>query len=268
MEEAIERPARPRIPMSRILLPTEHGSWSFLLEPLIVGCAVAPSAAAPWIVLMFASAFFGRQPLKVYFLSPAGSEASRLGIRYAAGFAAVAATGLIAAAWQSGFSTLVPLAIAAPLGLQQIFADAARKGRSLLAELAGAVAISSSSALLAVAGGFSWPAALALWAVFACRFVPSVLYVRNRLLLEKGKPYFQASPVAAHAFAVAAVAALASVSLASWLTVGMFIFLLMRSAFGLSSRRTKMKAMLIGVWEVIYGILTIISIIAGHYAGI
>ena len=60
---------RPSIPVSRIVLPTEHGSWSFLLEPIVVGFVLAFSAATPWIALMAVGAFFVRQPLKTAFLA-------------------------------------------------------------------------------------------------------------------------------------------------------------------------------------------------------
>ena len=49
-----------------IALPAEHGAWSFLLEPLVLGLLFAPS----WSGIVFAVAlFFGfltHQPLKIY----------------------------------------------------------------------------------------------------------------------------------------------------------------------------------------------------------
>ena len=47
-----------------------------------------------------------------------------------------------------------------------------------------------------------------------------------------------------------------------------FAFLLFRSAVGLSPFRTKMKAMKIGIWEVVYGAVTVLSMIVGYYAGL
>jgi hypothetical protein len=46
------------------------------------------------------------------------------------------------------------------------------------------------------------------------------------------------------------------------------VMLLVRAAEGLSAGRRKMKVMKIGVLEVIYGTLTVVFIVAGHYSGI
>jgi hypothetical protein len=267
-EQVLYQTARPRISTSRIILPTEHGSWSFLIEPLIVGSLIAVSAASPWIILMFTGAFFARQPLKIYFLSRNNPEAASASFRFLLIFLGAAGIGLGGTIWFSGPQVFIPLVIAAPLAMQQIYADVSRRGRNLWAELTGAVAISSSSAVLALAGGFSSPGAVALWLIFVCRFVPSILYVRNRLLLEKGKPYDRVQPLGGHFLSLGVIAVMVSSGSASLLTAAMFSFLLVRSIIGLSAYRTKMKAMTIGIWEVIYGFLTVISIIAGHYLGI
>ena len=71
-----------------------------------------------------------------------------------------------------------------------------------------------------------------------------------------------------HSAGVLIVGFLALNSLASWLTAAMFAVLLVRAVLGLSKYRIKMKAMKIGIWEVVYGALTVVSIIAGHYFGI
>lgn len=267
-EQVLSRPARPQVSLARIVLPTEHGSWSFLLEPIIVGSSIAFSATVPWIVLMFTAAFFARQPLKVYWLSRNNQQLTDTSFRYLLMFLVVATAGLLGTVWTAGAWAFYPLAAAAPLAAQQIYFDLFRKGRSLAAELSGAVAISSSAASLLLAGGLDWATATALWLIFVCRFVPSILYVRNRLSLEKGKTFNRLQPIVAHVLGLIVVVLLASVGSASLLTVGVFAFLLLRSIHGLSSYRVKMKAMKIGVWEVVYGVLTIISIIAGYYAGI
>ncbi len=264
-EHVIYPSTRPQIPLSRILLPTEHGSWSFLLEPLLVGCAIAPSAASPWIVLMVAAAFFARQPLKVYFRAHGNAVTRSVAIRLFSFFLAAAAIGLAAVVSQSSVRVLFPFVAAAPLAQAQLFADATGKSRSLFAELAGAVAIAASSASLALAAGLSWVEAIVLWSIFASRFTSSILYVRNRLLLEKGRSYDSFWPAASHLLGAVLVGSLAVNGLASILTAVVFVLLLIRSTFGLSIYRRKMKAMQIGVWEVVYGALTVASMIVGSH---
>ena len=147
--------SRPRIPASRIIFPTEHGSWAFLFEPLIAGCAIAYSTAAPWIMIMAVGAFFARQPLKTFFITKSGTEVSAAAIRFAVFFGIVSLSGLVASLWSAGPMILYPAAVAAPLAVQQFYFDISRKGRTLRAELAGAVAISSSVAMIGAAGEFN-----------------------------------------------------------------------------------------------------------------
>ena len=259
---------RPQIPTSRIILPTEHGSWSFLFEPIVVGCALAFSAAAPWIALIMIGAFFARQPLKTAYVARKNPVVSGTATKLVIVFGALALAGAIGAALTAdGWWVFYPFAVAAPLALQQAVLDLSKKSRDILAELTGAVAISSSVAAIALAGGLGWPAAVALWAVFVGRFIPSILYVRNRLQLEKGKQFDRAQPIASHLISLLMIVGLAMIGFASWLTVGMFLFLAIRCVHGLSPYRAKMKAMKIGVWEVIYGTLTVVSIIVGYYIG-
>ena len=109
---------------------------------------------------------------------------------------------------------------------------------------------------------------MALWAVLVGRFIPSILYVRNRLLLEKGQNFDRVSPTIAHATSFLICLVFALLGLASFLIVAVFCLLLARAVYGLFGGRTGTKAMVIGIWEVVYGVLTIAAIIVGHYAGI
>ena len=111
-------------------------------------------------------------------------------------------------------------------------------------------------------------AAAALSLVFVLRMIPSILYVRNRLLLEKGKSHSIAVPVEAHILAFAVAVILALLGLCPILTAVMFAVLLGRAWIGMSPFRKKRKAMQIGVMEVVFGALTVFSFVIGHYVGL
>jgi hypothetical protein len=220
------------------------------------------------VALAFVGAFLTRQPLKVLIVDLAAgrrAEQTSVAFRFVLLFGAVFLIGAAGAAALTESAAFVPLAIVAPLGVYQIFADATRRSRGLMPELTGAVAISSSAAVIALAGGWTFAAACGLWAVFIARLVPSILYVRNRLRLEKGKSYSAAPVWIANLAAILAVALLAARGLAPFVTVGMLAVLAVRAGWGLSPYRRRVKAMKIGVWEVIYGALTALSVIIGYY---
>lgn len=270
---AAEESAIPRYPKVRarsVALPVEHGAWGFLFEPLVAGIAVAPSFASGWIAILVIGAFLMRHPLKVILAggkARVGSPQTRLAFKFLALFAAVLFIGVIGSAVYARPESFMPFALVLPFAAYQIYCDATRSSRQLLAELLGSVAIASSIAVIALAAGWESPNAYALWAIIVARLIPSILYVRNRLKLEKGKAYSRLIPVAAHIAAFALVLALAVYGIGSYLPAAMFAVLLARSIVGLSSYRKKVKAMKIGIWEVIYGTLTAVSIIVGHYTG-
>jgi hypothetical protein len=269
--QVVSSPPRREVRVKRLVLPTEHGSWGFLLEPIVASLAIAFTAAGGWIALMVIGAFLARQPLKFALMGLTGNgfrEQTIAAIKFTMLFGAIFAAGFAGALATAPQHSMFPFLVIAPLASYQIFCDLSRKSRELLPELTGAIAISSSAAAIALAGGISWPIAMGIWATFIARLIPSILYVRNRLRLEKGKEYSILGPVSAHLLALGAVGLLAAFGLASYLTVGMFGFLMIRSAVGLSDYRRRIKAMRIGVYEVIYGTLTVVSIILGHYLGI
>jgi hypothetical protein len=251
-----------------IALPIEHGSWGFLLEPLVAGLLIACSPSAPWISLMVIGAFLARRPLKILlsdWQAKRNLPQTDMALKFTALYSVIAVIGLIGSLALAPISSFLPFAIIAPLAAYQIYCDVSRQSRELIAELTGSIAISSSVAVIALAGGWSFPAAAALWGIFIARLIPSILYVRNRLRLEKGKDFSRVLPISAHIGALLCVSALAFYGLSPFLTVAVFAILLGRSIVGLSAYRRKVKAMRIGVWEVAYGALVVLTIVAGYY---
>lgn len=252
-------------------MPIEHGAWGFLFEPLAAGLIIAPSVAAPFITLMIVGAFLMRQPLKFLlgdWLQKRRLPRTAIARRLVLIFGGIAAVGLLGSLVFSPPLSLIPFALIAPLVVYLIIQDAARQTRQLRPELIAAFALASSITVLALADGFDYRVALALWALMLARLIPSVLYVRSRLRLEKGKEFSLVGPVAAHVAALALVAALYGFGLASILTLLMAGFLAARAVFGLSRYRQILKAKTIGVWEVIYGILYALTIVIGYYLSI
>ncbi len=261
----------PKIRSKAVALPVEHGSWGFLMEPLVAGLVIAPSLASPWIAMLVIGAFLLRQPLKVILSGgKAGSQMPQtaLAFKFALAYAAVFCAGAIGCIVYARPESFIPFAIVVPFAAYQIYCDATRNSRQLFAELLGSTAITSSIAVIALAAGWESPKAFALWAIITARLIPSILYVRNRLNLEKGKAYSRIVPIVAHAGATIIVLALAVYGYSPYLPVLMFGILLTRSAIGLSSYRKKVKAVRIGIGEVIYGSLTVLSLIVGYYAAL
>jgi hypothetical protein len=250
----------------RVLVPSEHGSWAFLGEPILLGLLVAPSGAG-WLVALAALAvFLARRPLKIlvsdrrararYPRTPVAEWA----VAACAGVGALALAGAVLAARGP---VLLACGLAAPLGVVSLAFDLARRSREAGAEVAGAVALGAVSSAVALAAGWALAPALGLWAVLAARAVPSVAYVRARLRLDKGQPARVGGALLLHLAAIAGGALLARAGLVPGLAVAAMALLALRAAYGLSPARPRMTTLQLGLTEIFFGLLTVLSVWAG-----
>lgn len=202
-----------RRPLLRPLaLPSEHGGWGFLFEPIVLGLAVRPSLGGALVALSFLFAFLTRQPLRLA-LQDAQRERSyprtRWCWRFALAYAIAAALSLAAAVALTTPTLLIPLGLVVPLGLTQLLYDAHNRGRALLPELAGAAAMASSAVAIALAGNLRLLPAFALGGIIVARALPSIVFVRTLLQRAHGRTAASWPALAMHALAILLVAAFA-----------------------------------------------------------
>ena len=254
-----------------VALPVEHGGWSFVLEPIALGLLVAPSLAGLCLSIAALGAFLTRHPLKIVVADRRrGRRFPRTVVaeRFALAYALIGASSLLAAAAAaSGQSFLLPLLAASPFAAAQMVYDLSGRGRSLAAELTGALALASVSSAVAVAGGWGTPAALALWALLAARFVPAILYVRARLSEMHGGPRSIAPTLVAHALALVAIVSLTLSGVAPLLAALVICVLLLRAVHGFHFARRQTTAKQVGMLEVGYGTLTVLACASGYLLG-
>jgi len=271
MQNTLTLPAKSRIPASSVALPVEHGAWGFLFEPLLAGLLIAPSLAGAALSVFIIGSFLCRGPLKFVLgdaLNRKKLPRTAVARRWLTYFAIIAAVGFVTSIAVANMIAFIPAVLSAPIAVYLVFQDASRKSRESVPELLAALVLGGSITTVLLAAGFGLPLAFAMWLAMAARLIPSVIYVRNRLRLEKGKQYSRTIPFAAHAAALAAVAALYVIGLGSVLTVAVAGLLLVRSTTGLSSYRRRLTAKQTGVREVIYGIIYASSLVAGYYLSI
>lgn len=256
-------------PWKGIALPVEHGSWGLTLEPVLLGLLVAPTLAGALLALAAVSVFLTRQPFRVLQIE---RRRGNLGTRYRMAFrftVIYAGAGLLlfAAAWYlSPQPFLLPLLAAIPFVLIFYYYDTRHESRSWQAELAAPVAFSAVTASIALLGGWSLSVALALWGVMAARSIPSVLYVRARLRLDKGKgqPHIT-TVVLAHLLALIVIVGLVWQQHLPALTLAAFLALLVRASVCLSKHRRALAVKTIGFIEVGLGALTVVLVALGFY---
>jgi hypothetical protein len=260
--------ATRRVSLRPIALPNEHGAWAFLFEPALLGLLLAPSWSGVLLIVAALGALLAQNPIGMV-LTDARRGRSYPRTRVARVFAAlytvltlVATGGAIALAGSP--VVLLPALVAAPLALLQLGYSARHRGRDLAPELAGATAMGALAACIALAGGWPLAPALVLWGLLAARTIPSILYVRSRLRLEREQPAASAPALIAHLIAPLGVAGLAAFGATPWLATLPFLLLLLRAALGLSPRRRPAKAKTIGLRELAFGLMVVVTVALGY----
>jgi hypothetical protein len=244
-----------------VVLPTEHGGWSFLFEPVLLGLLVASSWAGGLVALAAVAALLARQPLKLFVSDRQRGKPyprTHLAERAFAVLTLVAVAAL-AGAWAITQGRLWPaLAAAAPLAAVGLAFDIGKRSREVGAELAAAVALGATATAIGLAGGMRPELAFGLWGVLAARTIPTVLFVRARLRLEKGQRSRIALAMGAHVAAITGVVVLVYGGFAPRFATWAMVLLAARAALGLSAWRPRWKTWQLGVSEIVFGAVTVL----------
>jgi hypothetical protein len=253
--------------LRNIALPVEHGGWGFLLEPLLLGLLLAPTAAAVTLALAVVAAFLLRQPVKVIlqdrrrrYSSPRTQAAWRFTLLYSA----IAFFGGAATLWLAGLSWLLAPLIALPFGVVFLYYDLTQPGRTWQAELSAPIALASAAAGIVLIDGWPLLPALAIWGALTARSVPSILFVRARLRLDRGKAVNVMLPILAHVLGLLVVLLLIWQDLLPLVAGIPFVLLLIRAIHGVSPLRLRMSVKAIGFIELGLGILLVLFIVTGY----
>ena len=254
--------------LRQVVVPTEHGGWGFTLEPVLLGALVAPGWPAFGLAVATFAAFLARRPLRIAVADlrhnrrlprtgvAAGSVAGLIAVAIA-GFALALATRVEAFWW--------PLWIAMPVVVVQLRFDLDNRGRELLPELLGPVALGAAAPMIILAEGLGWEIAVGAWVVLTARVVPSVLLVRMQLRRVKRQGFSIAPTVATGLLAIVVVAVMGWVKAAPSLSVVAAVAVAVWGGYSIASRPVPVKT--IGWTQMLVGQLVVLAFAIGHHAG-
>lgn len=250
-------------------LPTEHGGWNFIGEPILLGLLLAPSLGGMALGVAVLGVFLLRQPLKLFIKDvrqqrwvPRTYAARRfIGIYTVLTVAA----GLVTIMLASEPAALLPMLFALPLLAVQLVYDFGNQSRSPVAEVAGSAAVGAVASSIVLMQGWPMSLALGLWLALAIKAVTAVLYVRSRLRLERGKPAGVALTLLAHGVACALLVVAQHYGLVPWMALVAISILTGRAALGLSRWRAARPPKIIGMQELVYGLGFVLLIALGYW---
>lgn len=255
--------------LKSIVLPTEHGGWGFLLEPLLLGLLLAPSWAGLAFALAMFSLFLIHQPLKIAVKDRLkGIHTNRS--QWAEGFALLYGFLAIAFAlpllWNSPSNFYLTIALMLPFMLVQAVYDFRNQSRELLPELAGAAALGLAASGIAILGNWELLPAFMLWLILLARTIPAIIYVRALLRKQKSKATNLAIVHLAHSIAFALIFALALAAFVPYLSALTMLILGLRAYLSLTNPKP-IAAKIIGFREIGFGLMTVVLTALGYWWG-
>ncbi len=243
-----------------VAMPTEHGGWSFALEPGLLGLLAVFSSAGLALAAAALLAFVARTPLKIVLVDrwrgrrlPRSVLAAR--ILFVELFLLAVLVAIAVATAQAAFWW--PLAVAAPLILVELWHDMRSRSRRLVPELAGAIGIGSVAAAIALAGGEGSGLALGLWIVIGSRSGSAIPLVRVQLLRSKAQDHRLWHSDLGQVIALSVVAL-------GWqggiVPISAVIAIAATVVFGfVAVRRPPVRAAVIGAQEVVVGLTVVLA---------
>jgi hypothetical protein len=243
-----------RLALRPLALPSEHGGWGLLLEPVALGLLVAPSITGVIVAISALFAFLVRQPLRLALQDARRGKVyprTRYCWMLVLGYGAAALVTMSAAVARGGAQMLIPVALIAPLAIVQLLYDASNRSRALLPEVSGTAALCSVTAVVAMAGATKLEHALGFSGIALARALPAVMYVR--VLLRGGRVW---PVILLHVIAVVAIGAYASP-----FALAAMVILLLRATYGLS--RPAPPAKTVGWLEIVFGVVTVSLAVIG-----
>jgi hypothetical protein len=228
-----------RMKRKQLILPTEHGSWSWLLVPFAVGVIVGGqlSLAVCLTLIGGLSFFLMRQPATVLYRVRRKRARSRdaapaVGWLVVLGIAALLAlVGLLIL--ERGVLLLLLLPLSAVFAFYLFASRRGRAGvRSLGMELAGAIALAAmAAAALIAAEGVVSTTAWMLWTVMALVNGLGAIYVRLRITDTYQRHTHRLFVVWMHVMGLVLVVIFVVMELIVWTTAVPFILLLGRAVW-------------------------------------
>lgn len=266
MSVASQSLRRPHL--KSIALPAEHGGWGFLLEPFLLGIIAAFGGKALVLGLAMLSLFLVHQPLKIAAKDRwkgKYTQRTRWAERFGLVYAGVGVLLLALLVVMGSGRFLFPFLLALPLMVWQFKYDLENRSRELVPELCGAVALGAIASAIALLKEWEMSVALGLWLITVLRTVPAILYVRARLRLERDKALATRPVYVAHFIALlVSIGLTLSNDFPLVVSVWMGLFLL-RAVWGLSPyRKPAPRPAIIGIRELIYGILFAVAVGLGY----
>ncbi|UCF67431.1 MAG: YwiC-like family protein [Acidobacteriota bacterium] len=274
---------RFRLWRRHIALPADHGSWVFLLSPLIIGLAGGGRLSIVTVYLVVASlaGFLARQPLTIAIKALSGRRSREelpvalLWTAVYGGIAAAHVAGLVVRGFGYVLLLAIPGAIVFAWYLLLVSRRTERRQLGLELAATGALALSAPAAYW-IGRGAPLPFGWLLWLLVWAQSAASIVYVYLRLVQREWKSVpppakrWRAGGAALtfSAMNFVAVLALALGQIVSFWLTAPFLIQTAETVWGTLHPCAGWKPRAIGLRQLAVSALFTVLFVAGWYAGV
>jgi len=249
-------------------LPNEHGSWGFVLEPLILSLIVAYSL--PGLLLAFCTffMFLSHQPIKQLFKKKKNNPYKKISIQFLIIYSTAIIILFAVILSMVDINTLIPFVLSLIIMLNYLIILYKQKNRELIFELSAPFSISLVALSILLFNNWHIDFVLAFWIILLARSVPTTFYVRSKLLLIKKLSAKNFLPILLGLLFSIILLITAALDYNPYLAAVASFILLIRAYYGLYVSKNKVKIRAFGIWEFIYGGLFIVITAVGYILNI
>jgi hypothetical protein len=241
-----------------IALPEEHGSWGFVLEPLVLALVIGYSQQGLFLASASFLLFLAHQPIRIIL-----NKKKILSLRKKAGGVlliyltlAVLLFGLV---YQSAVHYLLyPFLLAFLLMGGFLLFELSGKARKITSEIIATVSIGFIAVSIVLLSGWSEVKGWAFFILLLNRAVPTVLFIHERIKVVRQQKMNKWIPVTVALIGFATALYLAMQSLIPQLALLGIVILIARIIIGFTEPLLKLTLKQAGILEFIYGILFVI----------
>ncbi len=237
-----------------IAFPEEHGSWGFVLEPLVLSLLIAFSEDGLFLAIASFLFFLSHQPIKILVNPKKNKKIKRKAAGVLIFYTLIAVWLLLIIFYRNPIYDFLPFFLALSFMLIYLVFEVFGLSRRLTTELIASSSIDFIAVSVLLLGGMNVFRAWAVLVLLLNRAIPTVLFIHERINYVHGKSYNKSFPLISGFAGLIIALIFAYFSLIPWLGILGVIILQARMIFGFTPKMLNQSLKTSGILEFIYGI--------------
>ncbi len=256
---------KSKVNIRQIALPIEHGSWGFVLEPLILSLIVAYSFPGLLLAVCTFFMFLSHQPIKILFKNKPDDYNKKIAIFFLIIYLLVILVLFVFVLLSVKLQSLIPFGLSLVVMIIYLSNLYNQKNRELINELSAPISISLLVLSILLFKNWQLEYVISFWIILLSRSVQTTFYVHTKLLMYKKKKYNLSVSIIISVFFTLLLIILAKLKLAPSLAYFASILLFFRTVWGLFVTKNHFKVKTFGILEFVYGATYLALVALGYY---